>query len=105
MLTQTNNKNKFTKIRKWAKEKGYEVIERRGYGGAPQIKIVINDKLYFEAEMKESSITHTIRGKQGYCAGLYITTFETGYNRHYAWHQRTQVDAIKYMERDIERQD
>ena len=84
---------------------GYEVQEKRGYGGTPKIKIIINDKLYFEADMKESSIRHTIRGKQGNPAGLHITTFETGCHRHYAWHQRTQVDAITYMERDIQRQD
>lgn len=95
------NKRTFTNIRKWAKEMGYEVQDKRGYGGAPQIKIIINDKLYFEAEMKESTIRHTIRGTQGSPSGLHITTFETGFNRHFAWHQRSQKDAISYMERDI----
>lgn len=93
----------FTKIRKWAEEKGYKV-EERNYS-RPSIRVVISEEQSFELDMRESTIYHSIRGMKGDCAGLYLAENlkpKSGkFIRSYSFHQRTQKEAIESMEKDI----
>jgi len=98
----------FTVIRKWAEANGYKVEETWAYGDQDAIRVHINEKLSFKAEMRKSTIYQSIRGQRGDCAGLYITEdikHEAGttWRRSYAFHKPSQKYAIESMESDIRR--
>ncbi|PGO60663.1 hypothetical protein [Priestia megaterium] len=93
---------KFTKIRKWADEKGFKVEDERGYGGQPCIRVIVNDKNEgFKLEMRESTIYHSVRGMKGERAGLYLELNKRGH-RTTGFYQESQTVAIEEMERDLE---
>lgn len=95
-------KRTLTNIRKWAEKMGYEIKDAPIVPWKPRVVVTVSDRLYFELEIRESTIYHSCRGgMQGNPAGLFVTTHEKGNYRTYAWHQRSQREAIEYMERDI----
>ena len=97
ILTVLKKKKKnFTKIRKWAKDNGFEVKDE-SYGYQDAIKIIVNEKDYFTCEMRKSTIYMSIKGQKGSAGGLYV-----GLNGHHSFHQTTQDDAIRSMEESFE---
>ncbi|UUV46906.1 hypothetical protein [Bacillus phage vB_BanS-Thrax4] len=104
----TKQRRTFTVIRKWAEKMGYTVEDTWAYGDQDACRVVVSEKLSFKLEMRKSTIYQSIRGQRGDCAGLYLTEErkrEEGepYRRNYAFHQRSQREAIEDMERDIKR--
>lgn len=93
---------KFTKIRKWATAKGFEVKDVVAYTTKPVIRVLINDDLYFEIDERESTIYHSIHGVRGNPKGLYLSTEGKG-RRGYAFHKTSQSSAIEDMENVIKR--
>ncbi|AZU98981.1 hypothetical protein pW2_156 [Bacillus phage pW2] len=98
----------FTVIRKWAEKNGYKVEDTWAYGDQDACRVIVNEKLSFKAEMRNSTIYQSIRGQRGECAGLYLTEErkrEEGepYRRNYAFHMTSQKHAIENMESDIKK--
>lgn len=104
----------FTKIRKWAEEKGYIVEDYKGLiSDRQQVTIHATDDIKFQIENRESTVYQSIRGKRGNPKGIYLST-----NRFYAdangsgkayWHSGygfchyTQKEIIESMETTIKR--
>lgn len=88
--------SKFTKIRRWAKVKGYKIEDVDGYGGQPTIKVVINNELTFKSSFKPSTIYQSVRGTKGNAKGLYLAT-----NNGYDIYMYSQQLIIETMEERI----
>jgi len=104
----TKQRRTFTVIRKWAEKNGYKVEETYAYGDQPAIRVFINEKLSYKAEMQRSTIYMSIRGQRGEPAGLYITEErkrEEGqpWRRDYSFHKPSQKYAIEEMDYTIKK--
>ena len=95
----------FTKVRKWAEERGYKVEDVKGFGGLPCIVIhtvMEGHVIPFELEIRESTIYHSIRGMKGRPKGMYLSV--RGGRSSSALHQSTQGIAITVMENRMKRE-
>lgn len=93
------NKKTFTKIRKWAEAKGYEVKDSNYFN---KITVTINEKLSFTIDQRESTIYHSIRGRKGNAAGIYMAVNHDG-RSGYGFQQRSQKEMIEKMEQEIKK--
>lgn len=93
-------KKTFTVVRKWAEEKGYEVVESTYRQGV--YTIIASDKIKFKIENKESTIYYSIHGQAGNPAGIYLTTIRAG-ERTYSRKVDSQRNAIEIMVEEIEK--
>ena len=95
----------FTKIRKWAENKGFKVEDVWAYGNKPAIQVTVNDDLHFKIEMRDSTIYHSVRGIKGDRAGMYMSSHrkpkDGRYFRAYGFYQESQTYAIEGMENEI----
>lgn len=93
---------KFTKIRKWALEKGFQVEDVPGYGGQPCIKIWINaNRNGFAVEIRKSTRFLSARGQmKGQAAGMYLSVAEGSVQRN-SIHLDTQDDIISHIEQTL----
>jgi len=93
---------KFTKIRKWALEKEFQVEDVPGYGGQPCIKIWIDDNRNgFEIEIRKSTRFRTARGKfEGKAAGMCLSIVKDFISKH-PIHLDTQNDIIRNIEHHL----
>jgi hypothetical protein len=100
-------KKTFTKVRKWAEEKGYKVEETYAYGDKSAIKITVDEENSFKCEEQDSTIYMSIRGQKGNPGGLYLTHIykpkDGKYYRNHAFHKRSQKEMIEDMESDIKK--
>lgn len=96
---------KYTIIRKWAKEKGYELNEETDYFNAPSIDIVVNEKLRFKLEVRFSTLHYSFHHKKikGWREGLYLRTLNRITLDSTTFHQKSQKEAIKSMEERIKK--
>jgi hypothetical protein len=93
---------KFTKIRKWANEKGYQVEDAYAYGNRPAIKVTVDEQHSFTCEEKESTVYYSVNGMAGDRGGLYMAHNhkpEDGrFVRPYSFWYQSQTDMITAME-------
>lgn len=91
-------KAKFTRIKKWATEKGY-TITKGSYSNS--IRIFIDNSFNgFEISFHESTIYRSIKGMRGEPKGLYIAEIRN--NRlGYSFHKKSQSEIIEEMEYEI----
>jgi hypothetical protein len=91
--------SKFTKVKKWAEEKGF-TVEEVTY---KEVAFLINVEpgRWFAVEVRESSRYYGVRrGWTGDAAGMYMTFHETG-RRSYSDRYDTQQEMIDAMEREL----
>jgi len=93
---------KFTKIRKWAIEKGFQVEDVSDYDGQPCIKIWADDNRNgFVVEIRKSTRFRTARGQmKGQAAGMYLSVAEGSVQRN-SIHLDTQNDIISHIEQTL----
>lgn len=99
--------NTFTKIRKWAEEKGFVVEDKYGYGGKPCIHVYLGDRTGYAFDMRDSTIYMSIRGQRGNAGGLYMAQIkpnkhnDVGIDVGYGFQERSQSYCIDKMEYDL----
>lgn len=97
----------FTKIRKWAEEKGFRVEEKSGYGGKPCIHVYTGDRTGYAFDMRDSTIYMSHRGQRGNAGGLYMAQIrptkrnDVGIDVGYGFQERSQSYCIEKMEWDL----
>lgn len=94
--------SKFTKVRKWANKKGYEVKDIQRNGDQPGIYIIVNPKFRFELELRRSTIYQSVRGQKGSPKGLYLSAMGEK-TLGFSFFQGSQQQAIEAMESDIKK--
>lgn len=99
-MENKTNKKVFTKIRKWAQEKGYTIEEH-----SKSISVKVNKKLSFTIENRESTIYRSIRGIKGNPKGIYLTEFSQRFKScGFSMHYKSQKNIIDRMEEVIEQE-
>lgn len=94
-------KTKFTRIKKWAEENDYPIIESEEL----QMLKVVTEKVQFDISNRESSIYHSVKGLKGDRAGLYMSirhkaqTYSSVYCFYYSQKEiiETMEETLKYM--------
>jgi len=97
--------SKFTRIIKWAKDKGYEIKDTYAYGDNKAVLIVVDEENSFKCETRDSTVYMSIRGQRGNAGGLYLThkrkPKDGRFIRDYAFLQSSQKEMIMVMEGQI----
>lgn len=94
-------KTKFTRIKKWAEENDYAIIESEKLG---MLKL-FTEKVEFDISNRESSIYYGRNGLSGDRAGLYMSMkhksqiYSSGYCFYYSQKEiiETMEEILKYM--------
>lgn len=99
--------SKFTKIRKWANEKGYK-IEDASISYIPAIRVIVDEENRFKCEERRSTVYMSIRGQKGDAGGLYLTheykPKDGRFVRPYGFWKASQKEMIEDIEREIQKQ-
>ncbi|RNC95380.1 hypothetical protein EC501_18140 [Lysinibacillus halotolerans] len=91
--------SKLTKVNKWANKNGY-CVKIREYIKSYHLLITVNESLSFDVSFQESTIYHSIQGKEGRPKGVYLAINRK--NRPgFSFPYSSQEEIILKMEEEI----
>lgn len=86
--------SKFTKIKKWANENGFQIINTY----MNNITVWVSDETHFKISYRESSLFTNRSGSSGGRAGLYMSIHQKGQMNMGSFLYDSQKQIIEYME-------
>ena len=97
---------KYTKVRKWAVENGYEVEDIvTAYTEKEQLRVIIDEEHSFLCETRDSTVYMSVKGRAGNAGGLYLTDEYKPKDgrlvRNYSFWKSSQRDIIDSIKDSI----